>query len=1129
MNKIKKVFSIVLAIAIIILNSNEATMNVSANEQSGYITLYLIDNTKESWIANDNAKIVLVDNSSGHTNYNMARINDSVWSVDVPESASNITFNRLNPSDDTQWNSWSAGGRDSNNAYYADGSEYGHWGHFEETEEFFHAGDIVFLDFSEFASWNNDNAVMYVNFTSASKVENNNADILLNDADTELYNPRYVFGYVEENVFAYILSEEDEGAEELRFWRGSEDILWNCSSLLTYEAYKNGNNCVKISGWNDAGTVCSGAYEINIDADSDNDGLPNFFEHMYACGVNISDTDNDGLTDGQEVLLISSNPAVYDSIETGVSDAHADIDDDGLTNIEEINLDTMVYRSDTDNDGLYDGEEVKTFFTNPLIVDTDGDTLSDYDDIKLSWSPLLQDTDEDGILDCDETLYQSIDTELHNQVKNGISKVRVTFEGTGYINSNTSVKDIYGKDVHTSNVIGLVSSPVEISSTSEFEEAMIEFEINTDNMDTEAAKNLLILWYDEENDTFVPQETQVDLTNMIVKTTVSHFSKYMVVDKTEWYEGWRDKVDYEGSNNKIIDTVIAIDCSGSMSWNDPDFTYVYRDTLYPGSYYEEVTNYRKLASENYISAMGVTDKVSVVLFANSSVLACGLTNSRMTAIETLGDIYSEGGTNFESAISMSLDVLGNSENAEKTILLLSDGESTVSNSTISQAIANGIKINTVYIGEEENSTIMENIAIQTNGESYIATTADELIDIYSEINVIQRFDMTDSDSDGLADIFEISGMKLSNGQIIYTDPFVADTDNDGLLDGEEIKPMPSHKKEVVFDNVGRGEEIWSYVFKMYTNPNLKDTDGDFDEDFIDPDSSVYQLNGRLIENIDELYNLAVDYQKIKNLAVDEYTIDVEYWFVFMFIRQFNPSYVGNNWDGTGCPIDTDFVEYVKQENLELYDYFANTNIYYANEKGDEGDLYHMAATMTALIFKSDYSYGLKFGAMPEYHIDRLAGWAGDLQSVMSEIAKQKDENGNFLYVEYLEFRIVLDELIGFDSKTDVKSYNMEYRFNMNDVFADVDAENLFDILERGTHIEETFFEYFEEGYEKRFTTFTKGCGRTEIWEITNIYAEYKYLNLVKWPLLKAVSISEEQSYAATDAYTDFLMEMIENE
>ncbi len=224
--------------------------------------------------------------------------------------------------------------------------------------------------------------------------------------------------------------------------------------------------------------------------------------------------------------------------------------------------------------------------------------------------------------------------------------------------------------------------------------------------------------------------------------------------------------------------------------------------------------------------MGVSDKVSVVLFANSSMLACGLTNSRMTGIETLGDIYSEGGTNFESAISMSVDVLEDSENAEKTILLLSDGESTVSNSTISQAIANGIKINTVYIGEEENSIVMENIAIQTEGESYIATTAEELIDIYSEINVIQRFDMTDGDNDGLADIFEISGMKLSNGQIIYTDPFIADTDNDGLLDGEEIKPIPTHKKEIVFDNVGRGEEIWSYVFKMYTNPNLKDTDGD---------------------------------------------------------------------------------------------------------------------------------------------------------------------------------------------------------------------------------------------------------------------------------------------------------------
>ena len=29
-------------------------------------------------------------------------------------------------------------------------------------------------------------------------------------------------------------------------------------------------------------------------------------------------------------------------------------------------------------------------------------------------------------------------------------------------------------------------------------------------------------------------------------------------------------------------------------------------------------------------------------------------------------------------------------------------------------------------------------------------------------------------------------MRLSNGDIVYTNPYAADSDNDGLLDGEEI-------------------------------------------------------------------------------------------------------------------------------------------------------------------------------------------------------------------------------------------------------------------------------------------------------------------------------------------------------
>ena len=76
----------------------------------------------------------------------MTKVDEITWRVNVPESAYNITFNRYSSDKITQWTSWSAGGRDANNAYYADGSEYGHWGSIEENQECFHAGDVIYLD-----------------------------------------------------------------------------------------------------------------------------------------------------------------------------------------------------------------------------------------------------------------------------------------------------------------------------------------------------------------------------------------------------------------------------------------------------------------------------------------------------------------------------------------------------------------------------------------------------------------------------------------------------------------------------------------------------------------------------------------------------------------------------------------------------------------------------------------------------------------------------------------------------------------------------------------------------------------------------------------------------------------------
>jgi len=65
-----------------------------------------------------------------------------------------------------------------------------------------------------------------------------------------------------------------------------------------------------------------------------------------------------------------------------------DSDGDGLTDDEEKTLGTNPYSADTDQDGLYDREEVKVYHTDPNNPDTDGDGYKDGDEVKNGYNPL---------------------------------------------------------------------------------------------------------------------------------------------------------------------------------------------------------------------------------------------------------------------------------------------------------------------------------------------------------------------------------------------------------------------------------------------------------------------------------------------------------------------------------------------------------------------------------------------------------------------------------------------------------------------------------------------------------------------------------------------------------------------
>ena len=93
------------------------------------------------------------------------------------------------------------------------------------------------------------------------------------------------------------------------------------------------------------------------------------------------DTDGDGLTDGEEtgVLKTEANSYITYSYSIIVIQINIDSDNDGIDDLSENEYGTEPLKADTDNDKLGDGEEFG-IGTDPLLKDTDGDGYNDYDE-----------------------------------------------------------------------------------------------------------------------------------------------------------------------------------------------------------------------------------------------------------------------------------------------------------------------------------------------------------------------------------------------------------------------------------------------------------------------------------------------------------------------------------------------------------------------------------------------------------------------------------------------------------------------------------------------------------------------------------------------------------------------------
>ncbi|MES2764611.1 MAG: OmpA family protein [Bacteroidota bacterium] len=133
------------------------------------------------------------------------------------------------------------------------------------------------------------------------------------------------------------------------------------------------------------------SYHLFTNNDSDNDGLLNTEENSLGMNPYSPDSDEDGVLDFEEVRTFKSNPLLTDSDNDGLGDAE-----------EAYNLHTNLLKSDSDDDGLSDFDEARLYKTNPVLKDSDGDNLADAAEFQKGANPMTGDTDGDGVSDNDD-------------------------------------------------------------------------------------------------------------------------------------------------------------------------------------------------------------------------------------------------------------------------------------------------------------------------------------------------------------------------------------------------------------------------------------------------------------------------------------------------------------------------------------------------------------------------------------------------------------------------------------------------------------------------------------------------------------------------------------------------------
>lgn len=284
--------------------------------------------------------------------------------------------------------------------------------------------------------------------------------------------------------------------------------------LILLSDYVLGKNCI---------------FDAYLCDDADEDYICDMLEVAYLkTNPDSKDTDGDTLSDFEEVVYTNTSPTDRYTRKLSVTDADDDADEDKLKNKEEIDYQTSPLLTDSDDDGIDDYEEINKYNTDPKDEDSDDDNILDGDEVKLGLKP-NSDKSNGSTYDYERTFDNKVPASSevlsYINVEESPYEVSIDIKSAGNVDKALSVH--IGDYSDTSEDERVIGKSVSFSYDEKLSVDSAKIYFKPDNID-ESIENYMLFQFFPETNYLLPVETKYTKDSAYVET--SELGTFCLVD-----------------------------------------------------------------------------------------------------------------------------------------------------------------------------------------------------------------------------------------------------------------------------------------------------------------------------------------------------------------------------------------------------------------------------------------------------------------------------------------------------------------------------------------------------------------------------------------------------------------------